>query len=251
MIIADGCVVTLKDSAVNNGGGTVVSRSLVGKSVNSGTIKIESGNYSSTGDYCFWAGGRNETGSVIVEDATITGQEGAVAAGKDSTIVVNGGLLTGRDNAVLASNGSAGYEGAQITVNDGEFVGEIQTSGYTGCGVYFPNDGVLTINGGTFNVAGVGIAARAGQVNINGGAFVSTVDTAGWVGDKKTQLSANGIYYDGAAKYPGLVNGAKLTITGGTFTNTADATIPAVKVTQPADAGFEITVEPGDWSIAE
>ena len=37
-----------------------------------------------------------------------------------------------------------------------------------------PNSGELTINGGTFNIDGVGVCARAGKVNIKGGQFVST-----------------------------------------------------------------------------
>lgn len=112
-----------------------------------------------------------------------------------------------------------------------------------------PNDGTVTINGGKFDIDGVGICARAGHININGGEFTSTVSSAGWVGDRKTQVSANGVYYDGAAKYPGLQEGASLTITGGTFVNTADAAIPAAVVTQP-DNGIEIQVNTGDWSVA-
>lgn len=247
MIIADGCVVTFKDGA---GNGTITSAGIVGEAVNGGTIKVESGNFVSTGDDVFWAGDQDNTGHVIIEGGELIAQEYCVGLGKDSSILVEDGVLTSLDNAVLAGNGLAGYEGGSITVEGGHFNGHIQTAGYTGCGVYLPNDGVVTINGGEFNVDGVCIAARAGQVNINGGTFVSTVDTEGWVGDKKTVLSANGVYYDAAADYPGLVEGASLTITGGTFENTADAAIPAVKVVQ-SETKAQVTVNPGDWTVAE
>lgn len=248
MITANGCVVTLKDSA---GNGTVSATNTIGVATNGGTIKIENGTYVTTGSqYSFWAGGPNHTGHIEITDGTFNAAEGVVGAGKDSTVVINGGTFTAGDNAVLASNGSAGYEGSQITVNDGTFEGHIRSAGYTGCGIYAPNDGVVTVNGGTFTVDGVGIAARAGKVFINGGQFISTVDTEGWVGDRKTKLSANGVYYDGQATYPGLQEGAELKITGGTFTNTADGTIPGAKVTQSA-TGAQITVDTGNWTVAE
>ena len=248
MIIANGKTIVLKDSANS---GTVTSSGAIGQAVNNGTIKIESGNYVSTAStYAFWAGGKNQTGTIIVDNGEITAQEGAISAGKDSVIIVNNGVFNAKDNAVLASNGTAEYAGANITVNGGTFNGAIQTPGYTGCGVYFPNNGVLTINGGIFNIAGVCVAARAGEVYINGGDFYSSVDTAGWVGDKKTQLTPNGVFYDGAANYPGLADNAKLKITGGTFTNSTNTEVPAVKVTQPTN-GISINVEPGDWSVAE
>ena len=179
MIIANGCVVTLKDSAVNNTYGTITSSQTIGRATNNGTIKIESGHYTCTANNAFWAGGKNDIGHIIVEDGEITAQECAIGVGKDSSIIVEDGILTGLDNSVLGGNGSAGYEGATITVNGGQFNGHIQTAGYTGCGIYMPNDGIVTVNGGKFDIDGVGIAARAGQININGGEFISTVATEG------------------------------------------------------------------------
>lgn len=247
MIIANGCTVTLKDSA---GNGTVSSQGVIGSAINDGTIKIESGKFVSSADNGFWAGGKNKTGHIIVDGGEITAQECAIGGGFESSIIVNDGTLTSLDNSVLGGNGSAGYEGLTMTINGGQFNGHIQSEGYTGCGIYAPNDGVVTVNGGTFEIDGVGIAARAGKVFINGGEFYSTVDTEGWVGDKKTKLSANGVYYDGAANYPGLKEGAELKITGGTFTNTTNTMIPAVKVTQSA-TGAQVTVDAGDWTVAE
>ena len=240
IISGENTVVTLKDSA---GDGSYVTRGIIATVIDGATLNIESGYYESTGDNAFWAGRKNATGTINVGTAAggpeIVAQEDCIAAGKDSTIVVNNGTFTSKDNAVLASNGSAGYEGAKITVNDGYFFGHIETNGYTGCGVYFPNDGELTINGGKWNIDGVGVCARAGKVNVKGGEFVSTVDTAGWVGDKKTQVPAYGVVFDGAAKYPGLAEGAQVNITGGTFTNTANADAAGVMVTQP-DNGITV-----------
>ena len=170
------CTVTLKDSA---GNGTWASNSTLGVAYGGATIKIESGNYSS-GDTAFWAGGADETGNIIVNNGTITGQEFAIGVGKDSVATINNGKLIARDNAVVGGNGSQGkYENATININGGELEGHIQTAGYTGCGVYMPNSGTVNISGGKFTIDGVGVCARAGKINITGGEFISTVSTAG------------------------------------------------------------------------
>lgn len=57
--------------------------------------------------------------------------------------------------------------------------GKIQTSGYTGCGIYMPTNGNVEVNGGVFNIHGVGICARAGQVTVNSGDFISDTVDAG------------------------------------------------------------------------
>lgn len=255
MIIAkgEGVVVTLIDTSEEKTG-SITSTNTIGTAIQGATLDIKSGTYNCTGSNAFWAGGKNSTGTIIVGDdkhaPVITAQEFGLAVGKDSVLTVNDGKVTTNDNAVFGGNGSAGYENATITINGGEFNGHIQTAGYTGCGIYMPNSGKVTVNGGKFTVDGVGICARAGEVEVKGGEFISTVDTEGWVGDKKTQISANGIYYDGAAKYPGLDATAKVTVSGGTYTNTTNTDIKAVKITQP-DNGIIVQSNIEGWSIAE
>lgn len=244
-------VVTLKDSGSNGSYTTSGNIALV---QDGATLKIESGTFRTTSGVGFWAGGKDQTGNIVIGDEnggpTIIAQEFAIGAGKNSKVTINAGSLTAKDNAVVGDNGSAGYEGAEFVINGGTFKGEIQSNGYTGCGVYLANNGKLTINGGEFTVDGVGVCARAGEVEINGGSFVSTVTSEGWVGDRKTQVSANGVYYDGAAKYPGLAENAKVTINGGTFTNSADSTTPALKVVQP-DNGITVAVNNNaNWTVA-
>ena len=108
-----------------------------------------------------------------------------------------------------------------------------------------PNSGVVNVTGGKFTIDGVGICARAGEINISGGEFESTVSTLGWVGDKKTQISPNGVFYDGASKYPGLDESAAVNVTGGTFINKEDASFAGIKVTQP-DNGIVVQINPGN-----
>lgn len=50
MITANGCVVTLKDSA---GNGSMTSARTLGQAINGGTIKIKSGTFTCTGDNSF------------------------------------------------------------------------------------------------------------------------------------------------------------------------------------------------------
>ena len=220
MIVASGenVVVTLKN-------GTIIGQRTIGMAQNGGTLKIESGTYNCGADTGFWAGGNNVEGHLIFGTETgedqpvVTAQEFCAAVGKNSSLVVNNGTFTSKDNGVFGGNGSAtGYDGTEMTINNGTFNGEIKTAGYTGCGIYHPQNGKLTVNGGTFNINGVGICARAGQVEVNGGDFIITEHEAGWVGDKRTEISSNGIYYDGAANYPQLTEGAgSLTVSGGEF----------------------------------
>lgn len=240
----------LKDGGAN-GAGSIISAGTVVQAIEGATIKVESGKYKSTGANGFWAGSKTDTGHIIIDSAEVEAQECAVCFGKDSTVVINNGTFTTVDNSVVSGNGTAGAGGSTVTINGGQFNGNIQSTGWTGCGVYMPNDGSLTINGGEFNVDGVGVCARAGKVEIKGGTFNSTSTREGWVGDKKTAVPAHGVVYDGAANYPGLANGENsLNISGGTYINSADPAMAGVKVTQPTN-GYVVTANPGDWTVAE
>jgi len=97
--------------------------------------------------------------------------------------------------------------GTEITINGGTFDGRIQTTGYIGCGIYHPQDGILTVNGGLFMIpGGVGAVIRAGQATFNGGTFNVVGTGQGFVGDSKNIVETTGIFVDGAANYPGWPN---------------------------------------------
>lgn len=206
------------DTMLKNG--KINSSKTVARASQGATLTINSGTYDSTSGVTFWAGGKDLTGNIVINDANVSGQEFAVGVGKDSVLTINGGTFVARDNAVIGGNGSTGYEGSEIIINGGTFTGNITSNGYIACGIYQPQEGELTLNGGTFNVnGGVGVLSRAGRVEINDGCTITTTgNLTGWVGDSKVKVNCSALYLDGASAYPGWTDESKMIVNGGTFT---------------------------------
>lgn len=243
-ITANGVALNITDGAIvklNNG--TIEASNSVAVVTGGATLKIESGTYNSENS-AFWAGSEGQVGHIIVDDANVTSQEFSLGAlGEGSTLEINGGEFTAIDNAVVAGNGLAKYAGTDIIINGGTFNGGITSANYIACGVYHPQDGALTINGGTFNITnGVGILVRAGQVDINDGVTINTTGTVeGYVGDSSRTVSCSAIYVDGAANYPGWqANTSTTTVNGGTFTS--DAKIATVALMTGAQVSNHFVV---------
>ena len=164
-----------------------------------GTLTIESGNFTAT-EACI---------------GTVTGAEFA-----KSNIIINGGTFTSLDNGVFMSNGSSQVQGANWTINDGTFNGNIRTKGYIAMGMYIANTDVVTLNGGTFNIKnGVGLVCRSGKTTINKDVRINIVNdgtvVSGWAGDSKIELSvASYIIKDEKANYgrPEIINNSIYTV---------------------------------------
>lgn len=213
LTIDNGAIVKLANGTINASGN-------VARVIGDSTLKVESGTYTSQ-DIAFWAGSAGQVGHIIIDDADVTSQEFSVGVlGEGSTLEINGGTFTANDNAVVAGNGSEQYAGTDIIINGGTFNGGITSPGYIACGIYQPQDGALTVNGGTFNITnGVGILVRAGDVEINDGVTINTTGTVtGKVGDSRVLANCSAIYVDGAANYPGWrANTSTTTVNGGNF----------------------------------
>jgi len=67
--------------------------------------------------------------------------------------------------------GNSGQGNVNIVINGGKFIAHISSTGYTACGIYMPNSGKLTMNGGEIISDGAGIVMRAGEVELNGGSI--------------------------------------------------------------------------------
>ena len=197
-----------------NGGEAVISNGNVASSSNDaitvrngGTLTLDGANVTSTSRNAISA----REGSIIVNSGSVTSQEAGLLGFKDSVITINGGTITGIDNGPVMGNGSAAgsaNDGTNMNVvmNGGTLIAHIQSAGYTACGVYVPNSGSFTMNGGEIISDGCGICQRGGTVNLNGGRIVANgaAGAVGKVGDSRVVVGSYAVVYDANSKYPAM-----------------------------------------------
>jgi len=132
-------------------------------------------------------------------------------------------------------NGSApgsANDGSNLNVvmNGGTLIAHIQSAGYIACGVYVPNTGSFTMNGGEIISDGCGLCMRGGQVNLNGGSIIAngTSGVEGKVGDSRVVVGPYAVVYDAQSKYPG-VDTLELNIASGMVLQGTDGDINVVQ----------------------
>ena len=197
--IADGGEVTLKNGNINSTS-AAINVAANGKLILDGaTITSKNNGINVKGDNAI----------AIVESGEITSQEAGIAGFKNSTVIINGGTITGLDNGPIMGNGSVGDtanngENVNITMNGGKLIAHIQSSGYIACGVYLPNSGTFTMNGGEIESDGAGIVMRGGTVNLNGGKITATGTSGvlGKVGDSQITVGPYAVVYEAKSRYP-------------------------------------------------
>lgn len=193
--------------------------------------------------------------TATIDNAEITGQEFGIAVFVDSVLTFNSGTVTAADNCALGGNGSANYikeNGITITINGGTINGNIQTSGYTSCGIYLPQKSKTTINAGTINSSkGAGIVMRGGELIVNGGTINAKGDSTftGKVGDSPVQVPVSGIVID-LTKKTGYTDAPNIKVTVGGEAN-INGTKQAIECI-PGDAGqtCNVTLKNGVYSSA-
>lgn len=214
-LIANGAKLTIMNGNIN-------SAKRIAQAENGGEVVVKSGSYQS-GDVAIAALG--EGSKVTFDGGNLVAVEGGIGAFDKGEIVVNGGNIKGTDNFAVFTNGTAGRGGNKITINDGEFEGNITTNGYESCSVYIANNDTVVINGGRFiSNDGCGILMRGGNVTINNAEITANKKetgshSPGWVGDLKGEagkMSASAVIYHESANYPGKT-GMSLTINDGKF----------------------------------
>jgi hypothetical protein len=88
----------------------------------------------------------------------------------NADLYVKNAIITGKSFAI---SGNGTRHGTEITIDKGTFTSSNPSGGSA---LYHPQDGTLTINGGTFTGYQSGVELRSGTLTINGGTFESTAD---------------------------------------------------------------------------
>ena len=171
--------------------------------VNGGASLTITGKGQINGEKAYAAVGVMGAGSLIVEDGTLVGQYYGIAG-----------------------NGLAENAGTEITIKGGEIKG---IAADDNAAIYHPQDGKLSISGGTLEGAtGVQMCAGEGSISITGGKIIAAGQ------DKKAdKVEGDGLICDGAAislvsrNYPG--GDPSLTISAGEFTSANNDAVVAYK----------------------
>ena len=164
-----------------------------------GELTIEDSSTDQTG--AITASSSNEKLYAAVK-ITLTGEDEATTP---ANLIVNGGTLTGYYYGI---SGNGTRHNTNIEINGGKIVGT------NGTGIYHPQDGILTINGGEIIGKDTAVEIRSGKLNISGGSLTANAD-------KYTEKAENdGTTVSGAAlaiSQHTTQNAIAVTITGGTF----------------------------------
>lgn len=131
---------------------------------NNGTFVLQSGTVSATNIAIAVEAGSTAT----IDGGYVEAQESAlVVLGNGAKANINGGILLSKDNATVAGNGLPQYAGTTIKMSGGTLVSNIETTGYTTCGIYHPQKGTLNVTGGKIIAhGGVGILMRGGELKL-------------------------------------------------------------------------------------
>ena len=131
---------------------------------NNGTFVLQSGTVSATNIAIAVEAGSTAT----IDGGYVEAQESAlVVLGNDAKANINGGILLSKDNATVAGNGLPQNAGTTINMTGGTLVSNIETTGYTTCGIYHPQKGTLKVTGGKIIAhGGVGILMRGGELKL-------------------------------------------------------------------------------------
>ena len=167
-----------------------------------------------------------------------------------ATVNVSGGELKGSGLACIAGNGSKGQGGTTINVSGGTLTANPYDDTSAACGIYHPNEGTLTITGGTINVNnGVGILMRGGEMTMTGGEINATGDATrtGSVGDANQKIGVSGVIFDRDANYPYAAS-TSIKIDGEAKVSGAKAAVELINDNNVADAKSAFKLKGGTYS---
>ena len=132
--------------------------------------------------------------------------KGEGETGNTAALLVEDGTITGTEYAI---SGNGTRHGTSVVINGGNIIAT------TGTGIYNPQDGALTVNGGSVTGYNSAIELRSGELTITGGSFTAKAPSYGVAasGSGTTVTGAAVAIYQHTTKLPITVS-----ISGGTFT---------------------------------
>ena len=167
-----------------------------------------------------------------------------------ATVNVSGGDLVGSGLACIAGNGTKGMGGTTINISGGTLTANPYDDTSAACGIYHPNEGTLTITGGTINVNnGVGVLMRGGEMTMTGGEINATGDATrtGSVGDANQKIGVSGVIFDRDANYPYAAS-TSIKIDGEAKVSGAKAAVELINDNNVADAKSAFKLKGGTYS---
>ena len=167
-----------------------------------------------------------------------------------ATVNVSGGELVGSGLACIAGNGTKGQGGTTINISGGTLTANPYDGTSAACGIYHPNEGTLTITGGTINATnGVGVLMRGGEMTMTGGEIKATGDATrtGSVGDTNQKIGVSGVIFDRDANYPAVAT-TSIKIDGEAKVSGAKAAVELINDNNVADAKSAFKLQGGTYS---
>lgn len=167
-----------------------------------------------------------------------------------ATVNVSGGDLVGNGLACIAGNGTKGQGGTTINISGGTLTAKPYDATSAACGIYHPNEGTLTITGGTINVNnGVGILMRGGEMTMTGGEINATGDATrtGSVGDTNQKIGVSGVIFDRDANYPAVAT-TSINIDGEAKVNGVKEAVELINTKGVADAKSSFNLKGGTYN---
>ncbi len=204
--------------------------------LSSGVIGVKRGGELTITDSSDPSTGAIKSGSKAYAAVAMT-TPGEAATGDAAKLTVESGTLEGYYYAIT---GNGTRHGTEITINGGVIKGTYTDDN---CGIFHPQDGTLTIKGGSIEGYSTAVELRSGTLSVSGGTFTATCPTY------SCNPNGSGTTTKGAAiaiAQHTTNKAINAEITGGSFTvpNTAGSTAVMLSVSNPQNNAFSnVTVK--------
>lgn len=206
LVIADTAIIDLNGHTIKPSGSTLTKV----LETNDALILVRRGGSLTLCDTAEEGGGSVDTGNNQSIFAAIKLTDAKDEGENNAELIVQGGKIKGYYYGIV---GNGNRHGTQVTLSGGTI--ETGYCAEDNIGIYHPQNGTLTINGGSISGYNSAIEMRSGTLKVDGGTLVSTASAA------SAEANANGSTIKGAAiavSQHATNQPLSVTVTGGTFT---------------------------------